>query len=629
MNASFLMGYFFGEFYKVLSLSAGKKRFRENKYNRYRVIVVRRNKVGYVSEIRTIVLLLGIQSGLGMIGYCWLNGRKISLLYRFIVYQILLTLWLCGQTLPIFAGWPALVGWLSQVEYFAVCFMGWGWFSFCLQYGDHTFLSGKWNRIVLGLIPAVAYIFGLINRQAWMGWSGTAWAGPWGENSVNLSMLQSYVFCGAGTVLLLRYFFRQCGKGITQITLLVLALILPYGVNGVLMLGWIQTDFGSFPVSFMISVGVCFSLSFKDKLLDLTPFAWRQVCAELPERILVVDNYNRITCANGSLGEVFPHWDGENPMDLTALINALDQVGESTPKRQKLLQILGEGNEETFRTEIKLLGPEDRWLRVKIRPFWSGPAKLGRIISLSDISERQRILSDFRRRNHQLEAMNRRLREHAAAVEESAIVQERNRFARDLHDTVGQTMNLLMTLLQVGMIYCRKDPAVTERKLGQAIRLVEEGLSEVRRSLLGLSIIQSNSDNLMIAIKNLLASYESTGLQRDLKVDGCSGGLNIKVADVIYRLIQEALTNAVRHGKAKNIAIKLTFTPEKTRIFIQDDGGGSREVTKGMGLTGMETRVRALNGWIRIHSEAGRGFRIEAELPKGSPKLPAEDQEAP
>lgn len=572
-----------------------------------------------VRDLKIILLVLGIQLGLGMISYYWLKGRKSPLLYRFIGYLILLILWFVGRTLHIFAGCPEVGVCLSQLAYFAACFMGWGWFCFCLYYTEYSVFCRKGRWIILGFIPIAAYILGL-RQLAW------GWPGAWSENRVDLFMLQSYVFHGAGTALLIRYFFRQYGGKLVRFYLLALALIGPYTVNEILRFGRIQTDFGSFLVNYLASLGVCLSLGFKEKLLDLKPFAWRQIFAELEERILVMDNFNWIISVNGPLTDIFPDWQRKNPEDLTGLVNLLKQVGESTPKLQQGLETLTAGNEESFWTEIKLPGPKERWVGMRVRPFWRGPVKLGRIISFTDISEHQRTLADFRRRNHRLKAMNRKLREQAATLEESVIVQERNRFAQDLHDTVGQTMNLVMTLLQVGMVYCRKDPSVTERKLDEAMRLLEEGLGEVRRSLLGLSILQSNSDNLVAALENLLASYKNAGLQGNLTVNGCSGDLSIKLGDVIYRLIQEGLTNAVRHGKAKNIQVKLTFTPEKVQIFIQDDGCGSHGFNKGMGLTGMETRIRALKGWIRIHSQLGQGFRIEVELPKDSPRLLLEDQ---
>jgi signal transduction histidine kinase len=237
------------------------------------------------------------------------------------------------------------------------------------------------------------------------------------------------------------------------------------------------------------------------------------------------------------------------------------------------------------------------------------------------VKERTEQLEDanreLNRKNTELSAANEQLTQHAATVAELATIKERNRVAMDVHDTIGHTMTLLLKLLEVCKITCRKDPLKTEQELFNAINITREGLKDIRRSISGLMPERLVVNDLTSALERLAANFASSGVAIDLMVEGNPSLPAPAYSDVIYHTCQEALTNALRHGKAKTVTVILKFSHDKIKIYIVDDGCGCKEVKKGIGLKGMEKRIKGLNGDFRYYSDGETGFNIQVEIPLG------------
>ncbi|MCL6613863.1 MAG: sensor histidine kinase [Firmicutes bacterium] len=217
--------------------------------------------------------------------------------------------------------------------------------------------------------------------------------------------------------------------------------------------------------------------------------------------------------------------------------------------------------------------------------------------------------------NQKLLLLNEELKHYATVVKDLAISRERIRFAQDTHDTLGQTLILLISLLETGVIVAEGNPAVKEI-LTQALTIAREGLSDLRRSISGLKSQKLQINNLMTALHELVQIFNSIGIAVKLfVVDSAEYAENETYTETIYRICQEALTNSLRHGRAKNVSIVLRFTGNMIRLQITDDGVGCENMVKGCGISGMEQRVRDLNGDIRFQSNTGTGFSIMVEIP--------------
>lgn len=210
--------------------------------------------------------------------------------------------------------------------------------------------------------------------------------------------------------------------------------------------------------------------------------------------------------------------------------------------------------------------------------------------------------------------------ERARLFERSAqvgAVEERNRLAREIHDTLAQGLTAVSLQLESAdaLLEAAADPARVRKMVQQALALTRANLEEARRSVLDLRAAPLAGRTLVEALA-LLA--EAASLPVDLLVTGGSQPLPPRVETGVYRLAQEAINNACRHAQASQIVVQLVATPQMVTLTVEDDGrgfdladvSGSR-----FGLVGLNERVRLLNGRFHIESTPGKGTRIEAELP--------------
>ena len=218
--------------------------------------------------------------------------------------------------------------------------------------------------------------------------------------------------------------------------------------------------------------------------------------------------------------------------------------------------------------------------------------------------------------NEELIAANEQLQDYSVTVEELAITKERNRFARDMHDTLGHTLTMLVKMLEVSSVTCTEDVKKTQEDLKKAVEIARDGVKEVRNSVSGLAPVKLEQQGIEIALESLISVFRQTsGVDIHFSVEGVDKDLGPVYADVIYRTCQEAMTNAVRHGKAKRIVIILRQAADRIKLNILDDGVGCEEIKKGFGLSGMEQRVKELDGSLQFGASEEGGFHITVEIP--------------
>lgn len=225
--------------------------------------------------------------------------------------------------------------------------------------------------------------------------------------------------------------------------------------------------------------------------------------------------------------------------------------------------------------------------------------------------------------NEELKNANEQLKKYASTVEENAVLRERNRLAKDVHDTLGQTLSILITLLQVSILACRSDPKEAEYNLNNALKITQDGLNEVRRSISGLIPKKLEENNLFDALESLVTDFGCSGLEVELSVNKFVQNIDTSYKEVIYRICQEALTNSIKHGKATKANIIIKFSDNFISLFIFDNGKGCKSINtkKGFGLHGMKQRIKKLNGELKFGSSDENGFSIHVELPLGETKL--------
>ncbi len=227
-----------------------------------------------------------------------------------------------------------------------------------------------------------------------------------------------------------------------------------------------------------------------------------------------------------------------------------------------------------------------------------------------------RIAVSERKARAELAEANRRLREHAAQVEDLATTKERNRLAREIHDSLGHYLTVVNVQIGAAQAIFTQDQGRALDHLSKARSLTQEGLAEVRRSVAALRASPTESRPLPEALAKLVEQWNATGVRARLVVAGTPRLLTPQADLTLYRAAQEALTNVGKHARASRVAITMDYNNAgSVRLRVEDDGVGSGDSDGGFGLLGVRERAQLLGGEVRVRTGVGKGFALEVELP--------------
>lgn len=239
---------------------------------------------------------------------------------------------------------------------------------------------------------------------------------------------------------------------------------------------------------------------------------------------------------------------------------------------------------------------------------------------LRDATERERLVGSLQRARQDSADLQDEL---ALAQRHSGVVAERTRIARDLHDTVAQSLSSMRLLAHAGASASADSAAA--RSLTQIERLAAEGLSEVRRIVAALVPTQLEDDALAVAFRRLLdRAHDETGIQVTLHVDDSLPILTTEAEVALLRTAQSALANVRQHADASRIALSLIDAGDSVRLDIADDGHGfdvtnwersAGATSSGFGLGFVRNRVRELGGDLGIESDSATGTVLSVRLP--------------
>ena len=216
-----------------------------------------------------------------------------------------------------------------------------------------------------------------------------------------------------------------------------------------------------------------------------------------------------------------------------------------------------------------------------------------------------------------------KLREYAMLAEDRATLAERNRIAREIHDSVGHTLTAQNIQLDSAIAFWQLQPDEAYSFLLEAKDLATLTLEEIRSSVATLRDDPIKEKSLKTAIDVLVKEFS----QRTNIYPQCDISLTYlpteEIKITLYRILQEALTNIAKHSEAKTVRINLKSYFQHLHLLIEDNGNGfdPQQNTTGFGLQGMRERVAALEGKLQISSSFNRGCSISINIPRQSFKL--------
>jgi two-component system NarL family sensor kinase len=202
-----------------------------------------------------------------------------------------------------------------------------------------------------------------------------------------------------------------------------------------------------------------------------------------------------------------------------------------------------------------------------------------------------------------------------------AVVEERNRLAREIHDTLAQGLTAITLKLETtdALLDMQAEPKRIRHTLQQALTLTQQNLEEARRSVLDLRAAPLEGRNLVDALTALVEDYRKKGVTPiHFTASGVNQPLPGRVEVGLYRLVQEGLNNISRHAQANEVKLALQIRPGQLNLLLEDDGIGFEPdgVAKGhFGLIGLNERVKLLGGQLKLESSPGNGVRLQVTIP--------------
>lgn len=216
------------------------------------------------------------------------------------------------------------------------------------------------------------------------------------------------------------------------------------------------------------------------------------------------------------------------------------------------------------------------------------------------------------RRGDALAELNAELRATQRLLEESTRSDERLHLSRELHDVAGHKL----TALKLHLRALHRDPAFSAREeLAVSLQLADELLSDIR------SVVSELRRHDGIALGDALAALARPlpGVRIELHGADAARVASVAQAEALLRFAQEGLTNALRHGQATRIAMRIDSTEGRLRLSVEDDGSGQLPIREGNGLRGMRERLAAFGGALVIEPLTPQGLAFRAELPAAAP----------
>jgi len=230
-----------------------------------------------------------------------------------------------------------------------------------------------------------------------------------------------------------------------------------------------------------------------------------------------------------------------------------------------------------------------------------------------------RLMRSQRAQREALARANDQLAHYATTLEQLTISRERNRLARELHDTLAHTLSAVAVQLEATNSLWDHDPAEAQAMLRGALTATREGLGEARRAIHALRATPLEDLGLGLAIRGLAESVATrAGLALDVQVAEHISGLQPAVEQAVYRIADEALVNVAQHADARHLTVGLAHDDGWLTMTIADDGRGfdvtALTVEGHYGLRGMRERTRMIGGTLKIESQPGQGTAVRLRM---------------
>lgn len=263
----------------------------------------------------------------------------------------------------------------------------------------------------------------------------------------------------------------------------------------------------------------------------------------------------------------------------------------------------------------ELSSTDPTWLGRNLLLFIAGQVFVIVFTQMAVDEEKARINAEELAKN--LNIANRQLQHYASQVELLATEKERNRLAREIHDGLGHDLTTINMQLQAALAVFDQDPQKAIAIFKASQELARHSLQEIRKSVKHLRDMPESKEKLSDQVEFVIKNAEATGILCNLSVVGDENRSAPEVSLTILRVLQEAISNALKHSKATRLDVTLDYSNQNSiTMLIHDDGIGLSKGRQGFGFTSMKERVAMIAGTLKIETKRNQGTLIALEVPK-------------
>lgn len=571
-------------------------------------------EVFYAVIFYTLSALISI--GVNVVFY--LRARKSELLSTFLNVQALLIIWLLAKVLKKASPNDEIAWFWVVVQYLAVC-------CFCAVFLDFAYLyktgvrMKRWILKVLIGISLMNYIVAFTNEFHHLFFLQVTI-----DNNVNgpwfyVHTVYSYILI----VICYYYLINALVKNNYEVPLLQailfnVGLLLPIASNIIHVFKIVQFPFDITPIMFNVTIIIFGYSAYRYRFLDVKRVTRSMVLENIHEGIIIIDNNFRIVHVNNIIREMmrFDKSSGKIYQIEDFLRTRFGQVDNFKDIRQKISNCLNNHEDKMITGfNMDVHGSLKRYM-LKVEKISDHVGDMaGYVFRTIDVTKHNELIESVQESNEALTAVNQQLSENISVARQLAVAKERSRVSKEVHDILGHSVTIVISLLEITKRALQTDLQLASEKTTQGMEIIRGGLIQLKKSMKQHYSDSIEANRLIEDLQKLIRDFEKSGVNVDFYYKEKDTKLSADIYDTVYRVCQEGLTNALRHGKATNVTIGVRYVERDIDLFVIDDGEGCSECSKGNGLSGMENRVKELNGYFSCGSPDGHGFNIHVTLP--------------
>lgn len=561
------------------------------------------DKLAY--EIYTIILChwIAILLLFGFSAVLVIQGKKSQLKNAYILVVSLISIWLIAKMLKTVSPNIQMRWFFIVLQYFAVEFLGAAFLVFAWCY--KTDKLPKLDKLCLILIPpSVSFIIVLTNPIHMKFYSYFDFYNDrFGVWFLPIQSIQ-YLYLFAGAVLLVIGYRKEArkafvGRVLATLSLLAMLLNLYYIAFKMSFVEWIFPFpvFDITPLALTLALLLFTATAYEHRFLDISPISIRKTFSFISKGVFYVYADESIYKGNLAFYRFFP--ECQMKKTLLEVLKAMSFEEEDTVN---LLYKYIKG--EVVLDQLNTIMSNGRNYKVTVRTLSLGI----KMVCFSDLTQVTKLSDKVKIQNEKLNAAQKQLEELTSKQRDLAIMQLQNGIAQDVHDILGHSLTVVIGTTELAAMDA--DTIDVSSKMSSIKEMLINSLADLRNALTSeVGVLQETS--LIKAIESL----ENDSIILDFSYQGQPVELSSLMNETLYRLCQEAITNAIRHGEAKNITIVLRYQPKQIELFAVDDGKGCEVINLNYGLKGIQQRAESLGGKAVFRSDGQMGFHIHVILP--------------